>query len=260
MLIERLARVALLGSAWVLYLLIGLSVVSIAIMIERAIYFAVRRDDTDALGDALVAKLRAGDRRGAAQLLDRSPSVEAAVVRPALEWMEGGPAAVEEALEAEMRKKRRDLERGMTFMGTLGNNAPFVGLLGTVIGVVQAFHLLGEGQNKQAMGNVMSGISEALVATGVGLVVALPAVVAYNVIGKKVAEVEANVGIIAKQLLALLKSDAKLAADMRALGVLPAAEHYDRNEEIDETPTDGGLAIAEIESIPAALPASPELD
>jgi biopolymer transport protein ExbB/TolQ len=218
MLIERLARVALLGSAWVLYLLFFLSVVSIGIMIERWIYFSSHRDDTDKVGDDLVARLREGDRRGADARLAQSPSIEASVIRPVLFWLDGGPGAVEEALDAEMRKKRRELEKGMTVMGTLGNNAPFVGLLGTVIGVIQAFHILGEGQNKAAMGNVMSGISEALVATGVGLFVALPAVVAYNVMAKKIGEVEANVGIIGKQLLAYLKSQDKLATELGALG------------------------------------------
>jgi len=259
MLIERLARVALLGSAWVLYLLIALSIISLAIMAERAVYFFVHRDDTDALGDALVATLREGDRRGAAELLENSPSVEAAVVRPVLSWIDGGPAAVEEALDAEMRKKRRELERGMTFMGTLGNNAPFIGLLGTVIGVIQAFHLLGEGQNKQAMGNVMSGISEALVATGVGLVVALPAVVAYNVIGKKVAEVEANVGIIAKQLLALLKSEAKMVAEFRALGLEETIRHA-ADASLDDTPTEGTVVAEMVEVVAGRVPVPSELD
>jgi biopolymer transport protein TolQ len=216
--IERLSRVALLGSAWVLYLLFGLSIFSIGIMIERFIWFRVRKDDTDKLGDDLIAHLREGDLRGAEQLLAKSPSVEASVVKPVLKWLDGGAGAVEEALDAEMKKKRRELERGMTPMGTIGNNAPFVGLLGTVIGVIDAFHLLGAGQNKEAMGNVMSGISEALVATGVGLFVALPAVVAYNVMGKKVNEIESNVGIIGKQLLAYLKSQDKLHAELRALG------------------------------------------
>lgn len=219
--IERLSRVALLGSAWVLYLLFGLSIFSIGIMIERYIFFRTRRDDTDKLGDDLVAHLRHGDVRGADQLLAQSPSIEASVVRPALEWLDGGPGAVEETLEAEMRKKRRELERGMTPMGTIGNNAPFVGLLGTVIGVIDAFHLLGQGQNKDAMSNVMTGISEALVATGVGLFVALPAVVAYNLIGKKVSDIEANVAVIGKQLLAFLKSQEKLAAEFGALGENP---------------------------------------
>jgi biopolymer transport protein ExbB/biopolymer transport protein TolQ len=195
-----------------------LSIFSIGIMIERYIFFRVRQDDTDKLADQLVGRLRDGDVRGADQLLAKSPSVEAAVVRPALKWLDGGAGAVEEALEGEMRKRRRELERGMTAMGTIGNNAPFVGLLGTVIGVIDAFHLLGEGQNKEAMGHVMSGISEALVATGVGLFVALPAVVAYNVIAKKVNEIESNVGVIGKQLLAYLKTQDKLAQELHALG------------------------------------------
>jgi biopolymer transport protein ExbB/TolQ len=217
-LIERLERVALLGSAWVLYLLIALSVVSIGIMIERIIFFRRHKGDTDALGDELVRRLRGGDIRGAEELLEQSPTIEAKVIRPALDWRDGGPEAVTEAIEAELGKKKRELEKGMTFLGTLGNNAPFVGLLGTVLGVIQAFHSLGDAQSKSGMGNVMAAIAEALVATGVGLVVALPAVVSYNVAGKKASEIEANVGIIAKQLLAFLKRDAKLAAEFRALG------------------------------------------
>jgi len=222
--VEHLSRVALLGSAWVLYLLFGLSIFSIGIMIERWFFFWVRRDNTDKLGDDLVALLRNSDFRGADQMLSKSPSIEAAVVRDSLKWLEGGPAAMEEALDAEMRKKRRELERGMTPMGTIGNNAPFVGLLGTVIGVIDSFHLLGEGQNKEAMGHVMSGISEALVATGVGLFVALPAVVAYNLIGKKVGDIESNVTIIGKQLLAYLKAQDKLAQDLHELGERPPSQ------------------------------------
>jgi len=222
--IERLSRVALLGSAWVLYVLFGLLIFSIGMMIERFVYFRVRSEDTDKLADDLVARLRDADLRGAEQLLKASKSIEASVVLPALKWLDGGPGAVEESLSAEMGKKRREVERGMTAMGTIGNNAPFVGLLGTVIGVIDAFHLLGAGQNKEAMGNVMSGISEALVATGVGLFVALPAVVAYNVMAKKVNQVEANVGIIGKELLAYLKSQDKLHEELRALGERPVAD------------------------------------
>src|SRR5262245_18657939 len=178
MLMERLERVALLGATWVLYLLIALSIVSISIMIERLVYFVQHRGDAMKLGDKLIERLHGGDRSGAERLLKESKLLEAAVLRRALPWMDGGADSLSEALEAEMGRKRKELERGMTFLGTLGNNAPFVGLFGTVIGVIQAFHQLGEGQNKAAMGNVMSGIAEALIATGVGLLVALPAVVA----------------------------------------------------------------------------------
>ena len=219
MLVERLQRVALLlGSSWVMYLLIALSVWSIGIMIDRVLYFRSRRDDIAKLGAALLERLREGDVRGADALLARGKSVEAAVIRAVLPWMEGGPEAVEEALDAELRRHKDELERGMTVMGTLGNNAPFVGLLGTVLGVIVAFNQLGQGQNKAAMGNVMVGIAEALIATAVGLFVALPAVVAYNMMAKKVSEVETNVMILGKQLLALLKSQSKLAAEFAALG------------------------------------------
>ena len=87
------------------------------------------------------------------------------------------------------------------WLGTLGNNAPFLGLFGTVIGVIQAFrrHMLGSsgaGGNQAAMGNVIVAISEALIATGVGLIVALPAVVGYNLTQKRVSTVENNIALI----------------------------------------------------------------
>lgn len=224
MLMSNLEKVAMLGSGWVLYLLLILSVASIGIMIERYAYFRKHRGHDDDLGDHLVARLRRGDRRGAEDLLLRSGTIEGEVLATTLDWIEGGPEAVAEALAAHMQKKRKELERGLTFLGTLGNNAPFVGLLGTVIGVIQAFHQLGQGgagQSQAAMGNVMVGISEALIATGVGLLVALPAVVGFNITQKRVADVEANVDVIGKQLLAFLKSEAKMVNDFRLLDEPP---------------------------------------
>jgi biopolymer transport protein ExbB/TolQ len=245
MLIERLERVALSGSLWVLYLMLLLSVFSISVMIERLVFFARHRGDADKLGDKLIERLHADDRAGAERLLKESALVEAAVVRRALPWMDGGPASLAEALEAEMGRKRKDLERGMTFLGTLGNNAPFIGLFGTVLGVIQAFHQLGEGQNKAAMGNVMSGIAEALIATGVGLVVAIPAVVAFNIAQKRIGEIEGNVSNIGKQLLALLKYDASLAAKSRqhAEDASPAEHASDRADAADSRKSGSRAAV-----------------
>jgi biopolymer transport protein ExbB/biopolymer transport protein TolQ len=104
-----------------------------------------------------------------------------------------------------MTKQKKLLERGTTFLGTIGNNGPFIGLVGTVLGVIQAFQQLGN-QSKDAMGNVMVGIAEALIATGVGLFVAIPAVVAFNVANRAIANVESNVNIMAKYVIALLTS------------------------------------------------------
>jgi biopolymer transport protein ExbB/TolQ len=206
-LVERLLRIALLGSSWVMYLLLVLSVFSIAAMVERVVFFRRNADQGDALVDALVAKLRRRDRDGVKRVFAESRSLEAQVIGPALEWMDGGADAFSDAVESQLGRKKKDLERGMSFLGTLGSNAPFIGLFGTVIGVIEAFHQLGEGQNKAAMGNVMSGIAEALVATGVGLFVAIPAVVAYNMLQKRIASVESNVATITKQITASLKAE-----------------------------------------------------
>jgi biopolymer transport protein ExbB/TolQ len=199
MLVERLSRIALFGSAWVLYLLLGLSVVSLASALERWVFFARRADDIDALAARFSEALEVEDFDRARRVLRESKSLEARIVLTALRWVHGGPAALSNALDASLGNARGQLQRSTYLLGTLGNNAPFVGLLGTVIGVIDAFHQLGDaGQNHAAMGNVMTGIAEALIATGVGLFVALPAVVAYNLLQKKIAEVETGVLVLGK--------------------------------------------------------------
>lgn len=206
MIVDRLMRVALVGSTWVLYLLFALSIVSFSVMLDRFLFFRRRRDDIDALRKKLKKKLHSGDFDGAESALAASRSIEAEVVKSALAWRSGGPEAVADAIESETARVRKDLERGVNLLGTLGNNAPFVGLFGTVLGVIEAFHQLADQSNKAAMGNVMAGISEALVATGVGLFVALPAVVAYNVVQKKIGDVESAAAGLGKLITAALKA------------------------------------------------------
>jgi biopolymer transport protein ExbB/TolQ len=205
-LIENLLIVALLGSTWVMYLLLVLSVASITTMIERWVFFRRRSDDVDELGEQLVGLLTRGDRQGAVDRLKRSRSVEAAVLLPALKYVDRSADAVEDAVQSQLLRERRDMERGMTYLGTLGNNAPFIGLFGTVIGVIIAFQKLGSSQASASMSAVMGGIAEALIATGVGLFVALPAVVAYNIVQKAIADIEDNVTAITKDITALLKA------------------------------------------------------
>jgi biopolymer transport protein TolQ len=230
-----LQKFALMGASWVLYLLLAMSIFSIGIICERAFYFSSHSGDMDALGDALLRYLKIGDKRAAQALLTESKSIEAAILLPALEWIDGGPDSVSEALEGSLVKKRAELERGLTSLGTLGNNAPFVGLFGTVIGVIQAFHMLGAsggGGNQAAMGNVIVAISDALIATGVGLIVALPAVVGYNMFQKRVSQVENNVAVISKQILALLKADAKLIREFAALAEAPPELESEAEDEL----------------------------
>jgi len=206
-LIERLMKAAIYGgSGWVMWLLIVLSVFSIAATVERLIFFRKNSGDVDALSDRVAALLEAGDQDGAEKLLANSPAIEASVILGALHWIKGGAESFHDAVDSQMTKKKKELDRGMYYLGTLGSNAPFIGLFGTVIGVLVAFHQLSEGTDKGSMNNVMAGIAEALITTGVGLFVAIPAVVAYNWFQKKVGDVESNVGMMEKQISAWLRA------------------------------------------------------
>lgn len=208
MIVDRLLKVALAGSTWVLWFLIALSVFSFAAMFERWLYFRKHRDDSVALRERLVRVLQSGDVEAAVGVLETSRSIEARVVARALTWRSGGAAAVADAVDSELAAAKKELERGVNLLGTLGNNAPFVGLFGTVLGVIEAFHQLSGGPAKAAMGNVMTGIAEALVATGVGLFVALPAVVAYNLVQKRIGEIETDTLSLSKLVTAALRARA----------------------------------------------------
>jgi len=177
MITQRILAVTQQGAEWVLWLLLVLSFVSVAIMIERAIFlFARRLPGTDEVARLLLA----GDLAGAAAAVEGRSGMEAEVVRAAVEHASKGPDAVEEVVSARVERARLDYERRLAFLGTLGNNAPFIGLFGTVLGIIQAFAELGAHPGAGGAGTVMTGISEALVATAVGLFVALPAVVMFN--------------------------------------------------------------------------------
>jgi biopolymer transport protein ExbB len=166
----------------------------------------MQRDDFPALVRAVHYALSEGNFEGARKRLAASPSVEAAVGLAGLEQWESGGAAMGEAMAAAAGLQRARIEKRLLFLGTVGNNAPFVGLLGTVIGVVGAFgELAGTSMADAATGlapeRVMSSISEALVATAAGLVVAIPAVAVFNYFQGMLATALANADTLGHVLL-----------------------------------------------------------
>jgi len=217
MIVESLLKISLLGATWVLYLLLFLSVVSIGAALERYFFFRKNKSAGSILDDALAAALRKNDFAAADRALAQSPSLEAKILRDALEWKRGGPLAVNDALESALGRARNDLDRGATLLGTLGNNAPFVGLFGTIIGVIEAFSHLGNSAQGAGMAKVMGGIAEALIATGVGIFVAIPAVVAYNIFQKKAGEIESHAQSLARLVTAWLHTYPE-ARDARGAG------------------------------------------
>jgi biopolymer transport protein ExbB/TolQ len=192
------------GSRWVLWLMLGLSLAGLAVVVERVWFYLQERAPRDRLDLALRA-LREQGAMVALGKLAGAPSMEAAVARACLEHAAEGTAAVEEYKAAALETERLRYEKRIAFLGTLGNNAPFVGLFGTVLGIIRAFHDLA-GNTMHGTQAVMSGIAEALVATGVGLLVALPAVATYNAFVRRVETATANAESVAHQILAHLKA------------------------------------------------------
>jgi biopolymer transport protein ExbB len=166
------------GATWVLYLLVALSAIQLALVIERGIAFWRSRAPVNlraSVRDALATNSAAA--LALAVTADRS--LEGKVMAVGAAAAPRGAKAMAELMKSALADERLHLERGLAFLGTLGNNAPFVGLFGTVLGIIHATAELSTAQG-HAGATVMSGISEALVSTAIGLVVALPAVAAFN--------------------------------------------------------------------------------
>jgi biopolymer transport protein ExbB len=198
---ERVLSFTLLGSEWVLWLLIGLSVLSVAVMVERAFFLSSSgRFDFEAVGKDLLRFLRDGNVAGARRALADARGPESQVAVAGLEQVGRGSDAVSEAMASTKSRVRLDLERNLGVLGTLGNNAPFIGLFGTVLGIIKAFADLSHNQGGGAA-TVMSGISAALVATAVGLMVAIPAVIAFNYFQTKVRRTLGRVDAVAHMIL-----------------------------------------------------------
>lgn len=209
MLVESLLKVALFGAEWVMWLLLVLSVISIAVMFERAIFFRRYTEDVSRLSHAIRTAIAGGGIHAANAELEKRTSIEAEILQPTLKFMPSGGQALESSFRSEYDKRRPELEKGLNFLATVGSNAPFIGLFGTVIGVIEAFHHLGAGSDDAAMAKVMAGIAEALVATGVGLFVAIPAVIAFNVFQSRVERVEEGIGALVNELSAVQEAQAR---------------------------------------------------
>ncbi|MCB9553842.1 MAG: MotA/TolQ/ExbB proton channel family protein [Myxococcales bacterium] len=143
---EFLLGVTLIGAEWVLYLLVLMSLVSFALIIERFVFYRRAEQNRAAMQSALARDGEAG--------------------------------------------LRVHLERNLTWLASIGSNAPFIGLFGTVLGIIRAFHNL-SGDLTGGADVVMGAISEALVATAVGIFVAIPALAAYNGFQRKVEQLHA---------------------------------------------------------------------
>lgn len=223
MLTEKLLRLLIVGgSEWVMVLLIVLSVVSVGVMLERLLFFRRQRRRLARLDELLTPLIESQNTGRMREVLgqEESPSLRAAL--SGYQQPRRDRDAAEKIVASTLGRERLSLERRLNFLGTLGNNAPFIGLFGTVLGIIRAFHDLSfETQaNTKA---VMAGISEALVATAIGLLVALPAVLAYNYFQKQVDRTLSITESLAQGILAGLPAPAVASPGQPGAGRSAAA-------------------------------------
>ncbi len=189
--------------SFTLIILLFCSVISFTFMFERWWYF--RR--ADGKGDEILGHvhklLEQGKADQAVSLTQKNPAAVAQVIHYGLLHSNRSRKDLEELLASKRLEERMKLERFLSVLGTLGNVAPFIGLFGTVVGIIKAFQdlaLAGGGGPSV----VARGIAEALVATAGGLVVAIPAVIIYNYFMRRVKSIAADMEVASTRLVVML--------------------------------------------------------
>jgi biopolymer transport protein ExbB/TolQ len=181
---EQFFVVAQFGHNLTLYLLIILSIVSISFIIERILFFnkikktqaQFSKASNDAVYNNDVSPLRA--------FTEMNTGYESEAIKLGFNYIkEAGTDGLQEYLDSYKQNIRPMLEKSLSALASIGSNAPFIGLLGTVFGVMEAFQSLATNQSDPGL--VMIGISKALMATAIGLFVAIPATFAFNTFNKK---------------------------------------------------------------------------
>lgn len=188
MLTQRLFNIAQGGAEAILWLLLVVSVISIGLILERWITLRGVTSRSNRVKARMKEAVQSNNLDELEDLSKDRDSLEGRALAYGLRHVkETGTNGLPEVINAFALLERPTLERSLNILATIGSNAPFVGLLGTVLGIMKAFRDLAA-NNAAGAGNqaVMLGIAEALVATAVGLVVAIPAVIAYNAFSRQV--------------------------------------------------------------------------
>ena len=203
---DKFLELAAVGSEWILWLLVALSLISVAVMIERIIFYqSMRGRDAKLLRD-LHSALADHDLARAQTLVKDSTAPGGRIATQMLATSSRGADSMAAIMAALRPGEKLRLERSLSFLGTVGANAPFIGLLGTVLGIIETFRAIeraGVAGSAEYSNQVMAGIYEALVATAVGLVVAIPAVIAYNFFQRRVKALLGEADALTNMVLAL---------------------------------------------------------
>jgi biopolymer transport protein ExbB len=202
---EGWLTLAQFGTEWVLWLLIGMSVVSMAVIAERAWFFARRRLDVDELARQLVAIVRAADPAKARAALARFPAGECQVLSAGLMKFGEGYQAAAAAIASARERERIRLECNLGLLSAVAASAPLTGVMGTLLGIIGLLDGLAQAPPESGLATpLLAGISVSLVTTAVGLVVAVPAVAAAHLFARRVRAALAQIDSLSQLALSHL--------------------------------------------------------
>jgi biopolymer transport protein ExbB len=210
------------------FVVVGLfimSAYSIGVMIDRLMAYSAARKQSRAFAPAVAGALREGKLDEAVKIADRyKKSHLAKVVVAGLQEFQAHQISSEipgEEIEASKRALERaeaivhaELKRGVSGLATIGSTAPFVGLFGTVVGIINAFQTMAA-EKSPGIGAIAGGISEALVTTAIGLFVAVPAVWAFNYFTGRVDAFDVEMGNSSSELLDYFLKRIQLRSSVR---------------------------------------------
>ena len=216
---EIFKQAALLGDIWILWILLAASVLSVAVMFDRWRTFRQNRIDFTAFFEGLREKLEQGNADDALNYCAKFSAMENRIAAHGLKNFSRGPQSVEEAMKSALVIERGLLEKNLVVLSTMGNNAPFIGLLGTVLGVIKAFNDLGVA-GSAGVSVVMTGISAALIATAFGILLAIPAVIANNYFQTRLRRMASNTQSLIHLMQVYLRAEHQ--ADFPLSGAMPA--------------------------------------
>jgi len=164
----------------IMWLILGLSVVAIAIVIERLLFFRRIRVDEEKLIDRLKSTLGKGHFDEALSICDNNPAPITNLMKIGIEHRDYPNHVQKEVIMDAANQEVPKLERFLSALGTVANIAPLLGLLGTVTGNIKAFDVLGKFGSVGDPSILAKGVAEALLTTAGGIIVAVPAIVFYN--------------------------------------------------------------------------------
>jgi biopolymer transport protein ExbB len=205
MLTEKFFVLAQVGHEVTLWILIILSVLSVAFIIERFVALSTLRKKSEAMTKQIQETLSKNSLKDVEEISRDRDSLEGRALSYGLKHTkENGAKGLEEIFNSYAQIERPELEKRLNFLATVGSNAPFIGLLGTVFGIMDAFRGLATSQGEVQA--VLIGISQALVATATGLLVAIPAVIAYNAFQKRVKRILQGLEVVRDICVAYAKT------------------------------------------------------